>query len=115
MQDERDIIVMSDEDGNEIEMTVLRYFFYNGEEYAMVTEADNADCCEGCHSEGCDCGHDHDHDHEPIEVFFMKVEPVDDENEEYSFVDEKLSAELLRVVESDMDDDEDEEDEASEK
>jgi len=108
MQDERDILTLTDDDGNELQLEVLRFFFYNGEEYAMVAELeDEADCaaCEHGEDEECDgCG-------EPIEVFFMKVEPVDDENEEYSFVDEELSAELLKVIEAVLDDFDDEDDE----
>lgn len=107
MQDERDILTLTDDDGNEIELEILRYFFYNGEEYAMVTELDEGYDCDTCDkdpdSDECDC--------EPMEVFFMKVEPVDDENEEYTFVDEELSDALMNVIESDFDDEEDEEDE----
>jgi len=105
MQDERDILTLTDDDGNEIELEILRYFFYNGEEYAMVAELDEGYDCDNCDkdpdSDECDC--------EPMEVFFMKVEPVDDENEEYTFVDEDLAEALMNVIESDFDDEEDEE------
>ena len=37
------------------------------------------------------------------------TEPVDDENEEYTFVDEDLAEALMNVIESDFDDEEDEE------
>lgn len=113
MQEERDTLILTDEDGNELELEILRFFFYNGEEYAMVAEVE-----EGCGCEQCDCEHEHEHedcdceqcdcDHEPLEVFFMKVEPVDDENEEYSFVDEELSEELMKVIEAELDEEEDE-------
>ena len=114
MQEERDnILVLTDEDGNDVEVEILDYFFYNGEEYCMVAEV----------KEGCDCGCedcDHDHDEcdcddeectcgEPVEVFFMKAEAVDDENEEYTVVDDaELAQQLIAVVESDLDEDEEE-------
>lgn len=114
MQDERDFLTLTDDDGNEINFEVLRFFFYNGEEYAMVAEAEEGcgcdceDCHEGheCHEEGCDCGCD---ECEPLEVFFMKVEAVDEENEEFTFVDEELSQKLLAVIEAEYDAEEDEE------
>ncbi len=83
MEDERDFLTLTDDDGNEIQLEVLRFFFYNGEEYAMVAEPqDECECGECGHDDECECG--------AMEVFFMKVEPTDDENEEFSFVDEEL-------------------------
>ena len=35
---EEDVIVFEDEDGQEYEFSVVDYFFYNGEEYALLTE-----------------------------------------------------------------------------
>ena len=35
---EEDIIVFENEDGEEFSFTVLDYFFYNGEEYALLEE-----------------------------------------------------------------------------
>ena len=37
---EEDIIVFEDEEGNEYSYVVVDYMFYNGEEYALLTEAD---------------------------------------------------------------------------
>ena len=37
---EEDIIVFEDEDGNEYSYVVEDYLFYNGEEYALLTEAE---------------------------------------------------------------------------
>ena len=39
MDDERDLVVFEDDAGNEITMEVLDYFFYEGNEYALLTEA----------------------------------------------------------------------------
>ena len=55
MDDERDLVVFEDDAGNEITMEVLDYFFYEGNEYALLTEASEA--CEGCEDgecEGCE-------------------------------------------------------------
>ena len=35
---EEDIIVFEDEEGNEYSYSVVDYLFYNGEEYALMTE-----------------------------------------------------------------------------
>ena len=35
---EPDTIIFEDEDGTEYEFTVRDYFFYNGDEYALLTE-----------------------------------------------------------------------------
>lgn len=102
---ERDLLVFTDDEGNDVELEVLDYFYYNGEEYAVLTEA----------KEGCDCGHDHEHDDccecEPAEVFFMKVVPVDDEQVEFEPVDEELADTLFEIISADFDEDEEEADE----
>ena len=38
MENERDLVVFEDDKGNEITMEVLDYFFYEGQEYAMLTD-----------------------------------------------------------------------------
>ena len=49
MQDERDIVVFTDDEGNDFELEVMDYFFYNGEEYAVLSDADAEECdCEEC-------------------------------------------------------------------
>lgn len=35
---ERDIVVFTDDDGNEIELDVIDYFEHDGQEYAVLTE-----------------------------------------------------------------------------
>ena len=35
---EEDLVVFGDEDGNEYTFSVIDYLFYNGEEYALLTE-----------------------------------------------------------------------------
>ncbi len=38
MNNDDDIILFSDDEGNEISGRILDYFFYNGQEYALLTE-----------------------------------------------------------------------------
>ncbi len=93
MDEERDLITFTDEDGSEVTMEVVDYFYYNGDEYAVLTDADNADA---------------DLD-DPAEIFFMKVLPVADNDEEVEFEpveDEELAAKLFEVITSEMDEDE---------
>ena len=45
-----DVIEMTDEEGNTILFSIIDYFFYNGEEYVILTDSiDDDDCdCEEC-------------------------------------------------------------------
>ena len=40
MDEERDLVVFEDDDGNEMTMEVVDYLFYEGKEYALLTEYD---------------------------------------------------------------------------
>ena len=40
MDEERDLITVTDEEGNETLMEILDYFEHQGREYALLTEAD---------------------------------------------------------------------------
>ena len=87
MDDERDLVVFEDDAGNEITMEVLDYFFYEGNEYALLTEASEA--CEGCEDgecEGCES---------LGETYVMQIVPVDDE----------LADKLKELIESGLYDD----------
>lgn len=109
-QQEQDLIVIVDDEGNEITMEVLDYFFYEGQEYAVMVEYNE------------DEQHDHDHEHcdgcgaEQQEAYIMRVEPVGDDEEEFVPVDEALLDKLIDFVQNELyaDDDEDEEDEEDE-
>ena len=51
---EPDLLEMTDEDGNTILVQVLDYFFYNGQEYAILTDApDEANTAEVPEEVGC--------------------------------------------------------------
>ena len=95
MQDERDIVVFTDDEGNDIELEVVDYFFYNGQEYAVLTDPEEEGECDCCDHEGeeCDCC-DGDQD-----VYIMKIEQVDDDMEEFIPVeDDALLAKLITIV-----------------
>ena len=102
MDDERDLVVFEDDDGNELTMEVLDYLAYEGKEYALLTEyvEDDGD------------GDEED----PVEVFIMEVRPVGEDQEEFVPVDDDLAETLIEIFESDDFDEvyEDEEDEGNE-
>lgn len=123
MDEERELYVFTDEDGNEITMQALHYFYYNGEEYAVMAEADDeaddeandeaddACCCEdeACCACGCeDECEDEDCDCDGTDIFFMKVVPVEGSEDDVEFVpveDEALMDELFNVINSEFDGD----------
>ena len=100
--EELDLVVFKDDQDNEITMEVLDYFFYEGEEYAMLTEYDPDSACAACDATNCaGC----DKEGEKVDVTFMKVVPVGEDEEEFLPVDEKLSNILLNMVNSIEDED----------
>ena len=40
MEDERDLVTFTDEEGNEFDLEVIDYFDYEGKEYAVLVDAD---------------------------------------------------------------------------
>lgn len=103
---ELDLVVFQDDQGNEITMEVIDYFFYEGDEYAMLTDYDENDNCATCAGTDCsDCD-------KTDEVIIMKVVPVGEDEEEFLPVDEKLAEKLIEMLEDGaFDDDFDDEDE----
>ena len=102
MENELDLVVFTDDEGNEQTLEVRDYFFYNGQEYAVLAdycEEDDCDCkCEDC------CDHDHEEG-----LYIMKVVPVGDDEEEFQPVEESLMDELIEVVQTRFEAMEDEE------
>lgn len=100
LDNELDLVVFEDDDGNELTMEVLDYLAYEGHEYALLVEYDpNAD------------------DSTVREAFVMAIQaiPGDEENEEFVPVDEALAEKLIEIFQStdfeeDMDEDFDDED-----
>ena len=98
--DRDNIVTFEDDNGETVDLEILDYFFYDGQEYAVL--ADTADLDD-----------DSDDVPEEVDVFVMKVEPVDDENEDLIPVDPELEPEVLeyagRFLNGETDDEEDEE------
>ena len=92
---EPDTVIFEDEEGNEYEFVVRDYFFYNGDEYALLTEV----------------GQEPDENGE--ECIVCKVEPVEgedgEEDEDFVLVeDEDLAAKLIEIANTRVQDDEEE-------
>ena len=64
MCDNDNQITLYDDDGNELNVEILEYFLFNGQEYVMLTDLD-ADIKEGI-----------------TDIFLMQVNLLDDETEE---------------------------------
>ena len=99
MENELDLVVFTDDEGNEQTLEVRDYFFYNGQEYAVLADYCEEDDCD-CECEDC-CDHDHEEG-----LYIMKVVPVGDDEEEFQ---ESLMDELIEVVQTRFEAMEDEE------
>jgi len=102
--EERDIVEFSDEDGNTLLLEVMDYFFYNGEEFAVLCDADE-EACDECHDKDCGC-------EDEQSLYIMKVVTATGEDgeemEEFISPDESMLEQLIEVVQarfSDEDDD----------
>lgn len=110
--DDRDIVEFSDEEGNTLSLEVLDYFFYNGDEYAVLGDPED-DCECGCGCEECEheC-EDEEHEHS---LYIMKVvastNEAGEEMEEFIPVEEGLMEKLVEVVQTRFSEDADDEDE----
>jgi len=97
MEQERDLLVFTDDEGNDVEVEVLNYFYYNGEEYAVLAEAGQECNCPS--PEECTC--------EPTEIFFMKVAAIEGDEENVEFLpveDEELADTLFEIISAGMND-----------
>lgn len=83
MDEERDFIVVTDDDGNEIELDVMGYFDYEDEEYAVIYDASS--------------------DADEPELFIVKV-VVDGDTEEFVAVDEDKFDTLVELVQAALED-----------
>lgn len=115
-----DIIEMTDDEGNTILMQVFDYFYYNGEEYVILTDSINDDeCdCEECnhqheHDEQCACGCEDCDEAEEITCYIMKViESTVDGEEVEEFVpveDQALEAKLIEIASTKLNAEDDDE------
>lgn len=99
--EEKDLVVFEDEDGNQITLQVLDYLYYEGKEYAMLTDPD--DGCDGCERKdckGCEASQS---------VYIMEVVNIDDDTEEFIEVeDQELADTILDIFQNSVFDVEDE-------
>ena len=83
--EERDIVEFTDEEGNTLLLEVMDYFFYNGEEFAALCDAN-----------------EEKNDSDDAPVYIMKINAFTDENgeemEEFVPPDEALMEKLISVV-----------------
>lgn len=111
-EDTRDLIEGVDEDGNNVLLEVVRYFFYNGEEYVVLGEAHDGEC--DCECEHCD-HHGEDEEEEAVNLYIMKVVESEEDGEEIEeflpVEDEDLLDQLIEVVQADFEADEELDDE----
>ncbi len=103
---EQDLIEGVDEEGNKVLLEVVRYFFYNGEEYVVLGDAQTDSECDG----ECEhCGHDHgaDDEEDAVNLYIMKVVESEEDGEDMEeFVpveDEALLEKLIEIVQADFD------------
>ena len=120
LEQEQDLVVFTDDEGNELTLEVLDYFFYNGDEYAVLTDVEEEDeACGECEDEacdcgcGCDCGDECGHGPEQS-LYIMKVVPVEDDQEEFVPVEDELLDKLIEVVQTRFEEMEDEDEEPEE-
>lgn len=108
MEEERDLVVFSDDEGNEFELEIVDYFDYDGQEYATLIDPEGCGC--ECGDEECECEHE-------MEFYVMKIVtngeyeeflPVDDDKEEAV---SKIAEERLNAFEDETEEAEDEESE----
>ncbi len=95
-----DLIQMTDEEGNTLLFKILDYFFFNGEEYAILTDSNDEDTAEA----------------DQIDCYVMKIVPTTSETgeelEEFVPVeDQKLEAKLMEIATLKLQDDEQADDE----
>lgn len=87
MEEERDLVVFSDDEGNEFELEVVDYFEHEGQEYAVLVDPGSYD------EEG-----DAEDEENAAEVYIMKV-IVNGEYEEFLPADEDKMEALSAIVE----------------
>ena len=89
MEEERDVVVFSDDEGNEFELDVIDYFEHEGQEYAVLMDLSVMPDCD-CEQDDCECSEQ--------DVYIMKV-VVNGDTEEFLPADEDLMDVLSAIVE----------------
>ena len=98
MEMDEDLIVFEDEEGNEITFVIEDYFFYNGDEYAILTEYDT----------------ENDNVRSEEGSIVCRIVPAEGENgeEDEEFVpveDEEFAEKLIEIANAQLAEDEEEE------
>ena len=89
-QEDWDIIELEDENGDPIRLCVERYFFYNGDEYVLLSDA-------------CDVEEGEEVSRYVMKVQLLPAEEGEEEMEEFVPVDEDLMEQLIQVVQATFD------------
>ena len=108
--EETDIIEGVDEDGNKVLLEVVRYFFYNGDEYVVLGEA-QPESEDGESGGSCNRLHeDETEEEEAVNIYIMKVIETEEDGEEIEeFVpveDDDLLEKLMDVVQENFNEEE---------
>ena len=82
-----DIMIFETEDGSEQRVQYIDSLFYNGDEYAVLADLpEDAETID-------------DIEDDELEIFFMKIVPVDDDNVEYVPIeDDALADQLYEII-----------------
>ena len=83
---ERDIVVFTDDDGNEIELDVIDYFEHDGQEYAVLTDLE------------AEVDEEDENAEQDVYIFKLVVNEEDD-TEEFLPADDELMDTLAAIVE----------------
>lgn len=90
-------VVLTDENGDEYELDVVKEFDYKDKKYIVLYE----DGC-GCEDD-CDCHEECECDDECDEyIYIMEVVKTEDGNEEYREVAEDIMKEIVPIVEKEL-------------
>ncbi|MEL7610434.1 MAG: DUF1292 domain-containing protein [Bacillota bacterium] len=98
MDEERDVVVFSDDEGNEFELDVIDYFEYEGQEYAILMDLSTSA------EDECECDDEENEDAGQQDVYIMKV-VVKGDVEEFLPADEELMDVLSEIVEKRLSED----------
>lgn len=107
MENEDEIVVFEDEEGNEFRFRTEEFFFYNGEEYVLLSEIEE-NACEGCGGNCDECGKE-----EALSCIVCKVVSGTDDNGEETETfepvqDTELAERLFEIANNKLTEDEEE-------
>jgi uncharacterized protein YrzB (UPF0473 family) len=110
MEKEKEVktAILTDEDGVEYELEVIKEFNYKDKRYAVLYEEgchceDECECDDECGDDcECDCHSEEDMCEDSDHIYILEVIKDDDGNDTYNEVDEKLMEELVPIVEKEL-------------